>query len=84
MLRKNIKVPELLQSKVSKKDLEQPGLDFVVKSRGVEKVNLRHVLFAPLAAHRSLPLTQPALPGEHGAAYDDAAQGQIWGKIFTY
>ena len=35
------------------------------------------VLLGLAAAHGPLPLAQPALPGEHGAAYDDAAQGEI-------
>ena len=41
-------------------------------------MDLSDVLFGLLAAHRPLPLAQAALPGEHGAAYDDTAQGQIW------
>ena len=56
------------------------GPYFVVSSRSVESVDLADVLFGPLSADRSLPLAQSALPGEHGAAYDDTPKGQIWVK----
>ena len=80
------KIPEeILKRKVCKTVLKHfprsPALSgpyTVVSSRSVESVDLSDVLLGPLAAHRPLPLAQAALPGEHGAAYDEAAQGQVW------
>ena len=43
---------------------------------GVEGVGLLHLLLQPPGGGH-LPLPEAAVPGEHPAADDDAAQGQV-------
>ena len=84
--RRGEKLSNFLESlkKICPKRSNLAGLNLAAsRSRGEEVVALPDVKFGLPAVHCPLPLTEAGLPGEHGAADDDAAQGQIWGKIFT-